>query len=125
MSGLLPSGDYWDLNKAYLENKHGFNILYLTYEELSRDKIECIKKISEFLGYNNISVEQLETVDKATTFEAMHADKGEKVVKYQLKGKPGRNKAMLSGMERLRIAEQTKIKFAGMDAEIPSSYFTD
>jgi len=126
LNGHVESGDYWDFNRGYLENKDGFNILYITYEDLSRDKITCIKKISEFLGYKSISIEQIESVDKPTRFESMVGTQ-RPISGDNVKGKVGQNKEMLSESQRLELIKQTKSKFDGLgdDIVVPSCYFSE
>ena len=111
MQGRVESGNYWDFNRAYLENKEGFNILYLTYEELSRDKVACIRKINEFLGYESISLEQIEEVDKPTRFESMVGTQKPISAGENVKGKVGQNKELLSEAQILEMVKHTNSKF--------------
>ena len=124
LAGRAPYGSWWDFNRAYLENKEDYNILFLTYEELSRDKVACIRKISEFLGYQSISVEQVEVVDKATRFEAM-AGTQKPIRGGRNKEAPGgRSKSMLSDNDREEIVKKTNSMLQGLEDMLPDSYFT-
>jgi sulfotransferase family protein len=62
-------GQWW-------ENRHGLNVLFLTYEELTRKREEAIRKIIDFCG-SKLEPEQFERVLERSSFAFMkqHEDK--------------------------------------------------
>jgi hypothetical protein len=88
--------NWFEFNKLWLENKRGFNILYLKYEDLIEDKESQILKIAEFLGIK-LTPEILSRTLERSSFEFMklHEDKfGEQPVErvynqFIRKGKKG------------------------------------
>ena len=71
LAGRVESGSYWEFNLEFLLNPNKHNILYLTYEELTTEKTRSIRKINRFLGYQNLSEEQVDQIDQRTKFEVM------------------------------------------------------
>ena len=121
LAGKVESGSYWDFNRHYLNNVNQHNILYLTYEELSSDKLGCIGQINSFLGYSTLSPEQMDKIDKMTRFEVMK--RTQRPLQGNVQGTTGQSKGMLSERERQDVNVKTWIEFQDVADQIPTSYY--
>ena len=111
----LGNGCYWEFNREFLENKDGHTMLHLNYEELTLNKREGIRKINNFLGYPEMSEEQVDQVVKGTTLVNL---------KENQVGKPGRGRDMLTVEQRRRFDEKCRKELKGFQG-IPESYFSE
>ena len=92
---------------------------------MSKDKLECIRKVNKFLGYEPLSEEQLAAVDEPTKFEVMCATKGPvSGDNVYVKGKVGQSQEMLSELQRAAVVRQTERKLAGLEEQLPGCYFS-
>jgi len=108
--GRVAPDNYWNFNLGYLENRDGHNILTLTYEELSKDNENCIRRINTFLGYPEISTEMIEDVKKMTGFDVMLNER-KQVSGTHVEGKVGRYEKMLSESQILELDRLTESIF--------------
>lgn len=58
---IVDCGPYYEHISSYTQLRHLENLLFLTYEELSINSLESIKKVSAFLecSYNDVQLNQL------------------------------------------------------------------
>ncbi|CAL8071678.1 unnamed protein product [Orchesella dallaii] len=123
----LPYGPFFDHIESYVRHREDSNLLIVTYEELSKDPRDVIKKIAAFLE-KPLDEEDVQKVVMHTSFESMkknsavnyeHWDdlgfRNKNESKFMRKGKigdwrnfiaPDKNKALDEW-----ISEQNKIKF--------------
>jgi hypothetical protein len=121
LEGKVESGSYWDFNLRYLENANNRNILYLTYEELSEDKLGCVGKINSFLEYPTLTPEQIDNIDESTRFEVM---KGTQTpLRGKVQGAVGQSEVMLSERERRDVEMKTWTEMESVIDMIPFSYY--
>ena len=121
LEGKVESGSYWDFNLQYLNNVNRHNILYLTYEDLSADKVGCVNKINSFLGYSALSSEQIDAISKATRFEAMKGT--QRSLQGSVQGVPGQGHVMLSETDIRDLNAKTWTELQGVIDRIPPSYY--
>ncbi|MEZ4937791.1 MAG: sulfotransferase domain-containing protein [Crocinitomicaceae bacterium] len=57
-------------NKEWLENKNNFDILYLTYEEITKNKKETIIKLAQYIGIDQSKID-IDRVIEKSGFEFM------------------------------------------------------
>eukprot|EP00116_Pleurobrachia_bachei_P006725 sb/3466987/ len=115
LDGGLENGCYWQFNREFLDNKDGHTMLHLNYEELTLNKREGIRRINNFLGYPEMSEEQVDQVVKATTLVKLRENQV---------GKPGRAREMLTVEQRERFDDKCRREFEGYKG-IPESYFSE
>ena len=121
LEGRVESGSYWEFNLEFLLNPNKHNILYLTYEELTTEKIGSIRKINRFLGYEDLSEEQVDQIDQETKFEVMKGT--QRPLQGKVQGVPGQGYEMLSEEEIQQVDEMTRDKFRSFIDRLPPSYF--
>ncbi|KAI7739382.1 hypothetical protein M8C21_010725 [Ambrosia artemisiifolia] len=51
--GIMNNGPYWDHVKVYhkISLEHPKNVLFLTYEDMTIDTVNIVKRLAKFLGY--------------------------------------------------------------------------
>jgi hypothetical protein len=69
----LPYSPYFSHVESYLSNEDKPNLLILSYEDMSKDPAESIKKIATFLG-KHLSPEEVNVLVEHTSFERMKSN---------------------------------------------------
>ncbi|KAJ0610998.1 putative quercetin-3-sulfate 4'-sulfotransferase [Helianthus annuus] len=75
--GITPNGAYWDHVKGYhkASSEHPENVLLLTYENMTTDTTDNVKRLAKFLGFPFTEEEEVEGVVqdivKLCTFESL------------------------------------------------------
>ena len=119
----MESGDYWQFNGQYLENKQGYNILYLVYEQMQEDKRETIRVLNNFLGYDKLSDENIDTIIDATSFENMRGTQKSLSDKIKvLNGVAGSYKQQIDEDVSALFAQKTKEVLGRFSNRLQSSY---
>ncbi|KAJ0809062.1 putative Sulfotransferase domain, P-loop containing nucleoside triphosphate hydrolase [Helianthus annuus] len=124
--GVMPNGPYWDHVKGYrkVSLEHPENVFFLTYEEMSVDIVDVVKRLANFLGYPFTEKEEAEgTVNeivKLCGFKNLS-----EVNKHGLnnvffrEGKVGDWKNYLTDEMSRNLDEITEEKFKGLDISFP------
>jgi hypothetical protein len=105
--------NWFQFNKNWFENRNGFRILYLKYEDLIDDKESQVQKIADFLQIK-LTPEILSRTVERSSFEFMklHEDKfGEQPVErvynqFIRKGKKGDGEEYLTEIQKKNFQEQ-------------------
>lgn len=69
-SDLNKPLNWFKYNRDWMENKHGFNILYVSYEDLKQNFVPTLHMIAGFLGVQ-LTPEIIERTKRYTSFEYM------------------------------------------------------
>jgi hypothetical protein len=73
LQGKVQSGCFWEWHAAWWNiSQSNPNILWITYEEMKADTIQCIRRIGSFLG-TSVSDDVVKQVAGASSFDAMKA----------------------------------------------------
>jgi hypothetical protein len=72
LRGQVESGCWFEHVRAWWAHRHDANVLFLTYEDLSRDLDACLRKIAAFLGLE-LPPERLLTIRERCGFDFMKA----------------------------------------------------
>ncbi len=110
--------NWFTFTKNWLENKYGFNILYLNYEELTTNLDACIPKIADFLNLDPSTLD-MDRIKERCSFDFMkeHEDKfGEQPIErpefvynqFIRQGKAGEGKQQLSDKQQFILADLKK-----------------
>ncbi|KAM0051505.1 putative flavonol 3-sulfotransferase [Helianthus debilis subsp. tardiflorus] len=122
----MANGPYWDHVKGYrkVSLEHPENVFFLTYEEMSVDIVDVVKRLANFLGYPFTEKEEAEgTVNeivKLCGFKNLS-----EVNKHGLnnvffrEGKVGDWKNYLTDEMSRTLDEITEEKFKGLDISFP------
>ena len=116
LDGGFATGCYWRFNKEYMVNKDGHNILRLCYEDLTTKRGDSVRKINAFLGYGEMSDEQVMSVIKATSLDYTN-------LKENQVGKPGKALAMMTLEQRGIFDDRSTKEFVDMD--IPQAFLSE
>jgi hypothetical protein len=75
MRGKLHYGSWFDHVEGWRKHRHNLNILFLSYEELTRDLEGCIRRISAFCQIK-VPEEKLPRIIKRCSFDFMKQHEG-------------------------------------------------
>ena len=73
MKGKTTWGPWFDHVKTFWDHRNDSNIIFITYEELTENKLDSISRIADFLGVP-LNEKQLEEIIETTAFDAMKID---------------------------------------------------
>jgi len=138
MRGKLHYGSWFDHVEGWRKHRHDLNILFLSYEELTRDLEGCIRRISAFCQIN-VREEKLPRIVERCSFEFMKQherkfdpalemlwENGTQLNSFLRVGKTGEGTRELSNEQRTRFAqvldgygELTGIEYRGAGAYSP------
>jgi peroxiredoxin len=117
MRGKLHYGSWFDHVEGWRKHRHDLNILFLSYEELTRDLEGCIRRISAFCQIN-VPEEKLPRIVERCSFEFMkqHEKKfdpalemlwenGTQLDSFLRVGRAGEGARELSKEQRTRFAQ--------------------
>ncbi|KAI7754875.1 hypothetical protein M8C21_025134 [Ambrosia artemisiifolia] len=134
--GIMPNGPYWDHVKGYrkVSLEHPKNVLFLTYEEMSTNTTNIVKRLAEFLGYPFTEEEEAKGVVQEIVmlcgFDNLsevnkHGNIREGIPNsvFFREGKVGDWKNHLTDEMSLVLDEITKEKFHGLDISFPNQVY--
>ncbi|XP_071445167.1 luciferin sulfotransferase-like [Hetaerina americana] len=81
---------FWDHVYSYWEHRDDSNVLFLTYEEMKKDLPSVIRRVSKFMGKEQLNEEDLKVLCDHLSFKSM---KSNNAVNYEHIVKPKRNSA--------------------------------
>jgi sulfotransferase family protein len=132
LRGRVDSGSWFDHVRGWWAHRHDDNVLFLTYEELSRDLESCLRKIAALIGVE-LPPERLPGILERCGFGFMKAhehkfdpalellwEQGVQLKSFLRQGKVGDGAMALSDEQRARFqrAFRDSLAAAGTPAEL-------
>ncbi len=133
MRGKVQYGAWFQHVRGWWKHRHDPNVLFLTYEELTRDLGRCIRKIIDFCQFD-VPSERLPVVVERCSFTFMkkHESKfdpawellweeGVQLNSFLRKGRVGEGAIQLSAEQRARFDEEFRLQLAGTGLGQPTA----
>jgi len=128
LKGEVDSGDYFDHLVSWIEHKHDPNVLFLLYEDMKMNIVDCVGKIGDFLGgsfsqviddpttfKNVLKYSSFDTMRKTPTMWA--SERAPQFAPFIRKGKVGDWRSHFSEEQSKRLQSKFQTKLSGTEAE--------
>jgi hypothetical protein len=85
MQGTVETSSWFNHVRPWWQHRNDGNILFIKYEDMQADRAGHVRKLAAFIGVTDLTDEQVESIVKQTTFDAMKSDSKTNMTQHQRK----------------------------------------